>query len=657
MEIGATSVSDDAARFGNATGYDESGAYANLDGDGAYHGDDYRLLWHAEDLALDSRKLAIEGGKPGRFDFGLVYSELPYRLFDTTETVFTSAGSGELVLPNNWLAASDPEDMVGLPAALRTRAIGSDRKRFDAAIGLEAGGDFSFHANYRREERDGIDIIGASNFFQAALLPRVYDFETDLVDVGISYATGPFAVSLVWAGSSFKNNADALTYDNPFLSFAGAERGRIVEEPDNDFQQLSLFGTIALDALRSVVTFTAANGRSEQDENLLAYTINPLLATPELPRQSLDGKVDTANYAFTLVSRPFTRARLKFSYRLDERDNKTPQASWSRVVIDGFVAPDTAVNIPYSYDRTRLSVEGSYRLFDTVRISGAYERGDIERDFQEVAEQTEDSGYGRLNWKPTAALELDFKAGTARRDIERYDATIAESFGQNPLLRKYYLAYRYREFADLRLAFTPLNLPVSVSLDALYADDSYTRSRLGMLAGDELHTAIDFSWAVSEKTSIYLNLGNQTIDAEQAGSALFAAPDWIARHDDDFFTAGFGFLIRGFGDKFDLQFDYTSAAGESEIIVDPPAGLTSEFPELESRFDDLRVALSYDSSERLQWNLYLRYQRFETEDWALEGLAPAAVNSLLSLGAAPYDEDVIAVGLGFRFRMGSSEAP
>ena len=29
--------------------------------------------------------------------------------------------------------------------------------------------------------------------------------------------------------------------------------------------------------------------------------------------------------------------------------------------------------------------------------------------------------------------------------------------------------------------------------------------------------------------------------------------------------------------------------GESEIVVDPPAGVTSEFPELESEFDDLRL--------------------------------------------------------------------
>ena len=35
-EVGASSVSDDSAYLGNATGYDEKGAFANLDGDGTY---------------------------------------------------------------------------------------------------------------------------------------------------------------------------------------------------------------------------------------------------------------------------------------------------------------------------------------------------------------------------------------------------------------------------------------------------------------------------------------------------------------------------------------------------------------------------------------------------------------------------------------------
>jgi hypothetical protein len=54
--------------------------------------------------------------------------------------------------------------------------------------------------------------------------------------------------------------------------------------------------------------------------------VNPNIATTPLPRSTLNGKVDTANYALTILSRPMEKTRLKFAFRQDERDNQTPQA-------------------------------------------------------------------------------------------------------------------------------------------------------------------------------------------------------------------------------------------------------------------------------------------------------------------------------------------
>ncbi|MDX1498434.1 MAG: MtrB/PioB family decaheme-associated outer membrane protein [Woeseiaceae bacterium] len=651
VAIGATSISDDSARLGNATGYDESGAYANVDGQGLYAGESIRLTWMAEDLGLDSRRLAIEGGRPGSFGFRLDWSELPYRLFNTTQTVYDSVGNDTLVLPSGWVPAARTQNMPGLAAALTPIDIASDRQAFGVGVDVEAVSDFDFYADFRRQQRDGIRIMGGSAFFQAALLPRVIDYETDLVDAGIRYASGPFSVSVAWFGSFFTNNAGSLTWDNPFPGF---RQGRHALEPDNDFQQLSVSGTYHAGALNTVVAFTAANGRGEQDANLLPYTIDSGIVAPGLPRATADAEVDTTNLALSITSRPFPKARVRLNYRYDERDNGTPQAMWQRVVVDSVLAPGSDANIPYSYERSVLALDASYRLFDGVRIAGGYERRDIDRDFQEVAEQAEDTGYGQLWWQPTPALELRLKGGTARREPERYDEAFAVLNGQNPLLRKYHLAYRYREFAEAMLAFAPTELPVSASLMAYWADDSYSRSELGLLAGDSLTLAGDLSWAASERVSLYLHVSEEGIDAEQAGSTLFAAPNWTARHDDDYTAIGAGVRIRDIGAKFDVTFDYSSASGESEIIVDGPGAGPSEFPELESQYDDLRLTLSYRSSPRLAWTLEVRYQLFETEDWALEGLAPATARSLLSLGAAPWDEDVLAVGLGIRYRIGSA---
>jgi len=387
---------------------------------------------------------------------------------------------------------------------------------------------------------------------------------------------------------------------------------------------------------------------------LLPDTINSTIGADALPRASLDGQVDTSHYALALTSRAFDKLRLKLSYRYDERDNKTTQASWNRIITDSFVSGDIEENTPYSFERSKLSVSADYDWFDTLRLSAGYDRKDIDRDFQEVAEQTEDTGWGRARWRPTPELELEVKGGASRRDIDDYNDVFAAALGQNPLLRKYNLAYRYREFGELSLAFSPSEEPVSVSLSALFADDSYTRSELGILSGDEFRLVADLGWTVSENATVYVNFGVEDIESLQAGSESFGAPDWRATHDDDFTTIGAGFRVRNIADKFDLSMDYTRSNGGTEIIVDSASGGPSEFPELTSELDYLRLKLAYQHSDRLEINMNLAYQRFVADDWALEGVRPATIPTVLGLGARPYSPEVILFGLGFRYRIGGA---
>ena len=70
-DAGASYVTEDAARFGNGTGLDEKGAYADLDGQGRYLKDGTEVTWYAEDLGLDSRVFEFGVGRPGKFGIDL----------------------------------------------------------------------------------------------------------------------------------------------------------------------------------------------------------------------------------------------------------------------------------------------------------------------------------------------------------------------------------------------------------------------------------------------------------------------------------------------------------------------------------------------------------------------------------------------------------
>jgi hypothetical protein len=131
VSAGGSYVSDDAADFGDASGYDEKGGYLNVDGEGSYASDNYQLSWYAEDLGLDSRVLEIEGGRQGSFGFNLSYRELPERVFDTTSSVFLASGPHTLSLPGSWV---DGADVIAQQSERRKRSADHRVRRKLSAV-------------------------------------------------------------------------------------------------------------------------------------------------------------------------------------------------------------------------------------------------------------------------------------------------------------------------------------------------------------------------------------------------------------------------------------------------------------------------------------------------------------------------------------------
>jgi len=655
-EAGTSYVTGDAAHFGDAGGYNEQGAYLNLDGSGSYASENYQAQWLAEDLGLDSRYLSVSGGNQGSYGYRIAYRELPRHRFDTTQTIFQQASPDSLSLPPGWVRSPVTGGFSALGASLVDRDISSERRVLELGGRYLPSDRFRVSASYRRQERDGLRIAGGSYFTQSSLLPAPFDHATDEAELGLRYSGGQGYLKLAYLGSFFQNENLALRWETPFTSAVGAETGAQAQSPDNSFQQISLAGNYRVHRYDTVFGLNLARGRLEQDDSLLPYTSNPLLTTSPLPRQRLDGRVHTTNVALTMSTRPFDKARIRLAYRLDDRDNRTSVDAWARVITDTFNSGDVETNVPYSFRKTRFNALGSYQLRRNVRVSAGFDRIEYDRDFQEVAEQTETGGWGMLRWKPNDYLDIRAKGGATEREIDRYDETVAVSLGQNPLLRKYHLAYRYRRFGELTLAAALPEKPVSLTVTAMYADDEYTQSRLGITDGDDLRVAGDLSFALADNRYLYLHGGYENIESDQLGSEQFATADWSARNTDRFYSAGGGLILRQIAGSFDVTLDYTRAMGSTEISLNTLAAGLGWFPDLESTMDSVRLRLVWHRSEQLAVNLGLRYEGFEAEDWALEGVAPDTVPVVLTTGAKPYDYDVVLVGIGFTYLLDTQKS-
>ena len=479
-----------------------------------------------------------------------------------------------------------------------------------------------------------------------------FDYATDEVDIGLRYGGDNSFVSLSWYLSDFQNENLSLQWENPFTPTPGAETLAMAQAPDSEFSQITFAAGFSYPDLRTVMSLSASIGEITQNSALMPYTTNANIAADPLPRSSLDGSIDTTNFALSVTSRIIDKARIRFSYRYDERDNSTPQDTWNRVITDFLISGDLEQNIPYSFERSHFSISGDYDLFSVLRLSAGYDYRELDRDFQEVASQEEDTGWGRVRWRPADTVEIDLRGGTAKRDVDLYDEAVAISLGQNPLMRKYNQAYRFREFGEVTFTWSPLAAPVSITVNGLYADDDYQRSRVGLVSGEELSITTDFSWSFSENGSLYVNYGSEALESVQFGSELFGDPDWLATNDDDFTTIGAGFRVQQISDNIDLRLDYAHSTGESKINLDSAANPPDQFPDLKTDIDYLRLSLGYQRSERLGFNLNVSYQRFEADDWALQGVAPGTIPEVLSLGALPYDEDTVWIGIGVRYSTG-----
>ena len=222
-ELGGSVVSDDSARFGNASGYDEAGGYIDVNGEGAFVDESYRLSWLVEDLGLDSRYLEFEGGQQGRYDYRLAYRQLPQHIFDTTQTVFLESAADTLSLPSGWVSSGVTSGFSALATSLTDRDIESEREILEIGGRYMPSSRYRVSAEYRHQTRDGIEITGGSYFTQSSLLPRPFDYETDEFDLSLHYIGSNIQLKLAYYASMFEDNNMALNWENPFTSPAGAE--------------------------------------------------------------------------------------------------------------------------------------------------------------------------------------------------------------------------------------------------------------------------------------------------------------------------------------------------------------------------------------------------------------------------------------------------
>lgn len=649
--LGAGYLGDDSAAFGDGTGLDEKGAYVVAGAEGkAVAESGYTLSYDLRNLGLDSREVGVEGGKQGAYDFSLFYDRVPRRIHDTAQSVYRGIGGSNLTLPAGWTTGGNTQLMPDLADDLRRVDVGFDRDRYGASVGYWASRNIVLGLDYRHDERDGTrPMLGSFGSVAVQFLRPVSD-STDRVNATARYDGSRWFAQVGYYASIYSNDATKVRFENPFNAFVpGGDAGQMALEPDNRYQEIAVSAGVHGLPWNTVVGVSAAAGEGTQDAKFLPYTINPDLVTDPLPRNNLDGKVKVNRADLTVTSRPIDRLHLRGAVAWDERKNDTSQRLYTSIVhTDLFPVADDRLNPVYGYDRLRLTGSADFDVFRplTVGVGGEYATLDRKGTAREVKSETTRDGYGRIQYRPNGFLGFVARGGVEERDPDKYDATVGTAYGQNPLLRKYSLAYRYRSYGDFLANVALGSLPLTLSANAFYADDGYLQSKLGLVSSLDRRYGLDLTWAVNDKVSAYASAGREKIDSKTKGSSTFARADWRGTVSDDYETWGGGVRAR-VADKLSLNLDYTYGKGDSRTVIDGVSA--GAFPSVTSRLDTLKADVTYDLTKRFDLVFTWWHEKLSTRDWAIQGIEPATLPTVLALGYDPYNYDVNYVTASVRY--------
>lgn len=649
VEVGVGAVTQDSARFGDFTGLQDKGAYAVAGGSLSQRSESgYYADLIAANLGLSSRSVSGQTGLEGLVRLRFAYAELPRHFADDAFTPFSGSGTGTLTLPAGFPAGGTAA--MPLADTLQPVKLGYKRKRYDLAGQWTGFRDWTYRVTVRRDTRDGTQPRSASFFASATQLAAPVDQTTDQLEVAASYAHRGLQASVSYQLSQFRNHTDTLTWDNPFLAVVpGSTRGQLALAPDNKMHQIT--GSVAYDITPTLrASGDISVGRTTQDDAFLPSSTVPSLAAAAgaLPVPSLDGRVKTYNSSLRLTAAPIKGLRLNASYTRDERENRTDIHSYNIVAADVFLDPQPRSNTPFSLTQNRFKLIADYRTESNLKFSLGAEQDNRERSFHEAVKTHETTVWGRVGTQILEDLALSLKVAHADRGHSTYGTAVWFGLPENPLLRKYNLASRQRDSAGLRADWT-VSEKISLGLTTDYANDDYSKSVVGLQHGRNFSLGLDVAAAVSEQTQITAYAHTERISSRQAGSQAFALPDWAAFNRDRFHVLGLGLKHALIVDKLDVGADLSLSRSNSKVRVEAGTGAPL-FPATKTATDTVKLYATYKLQDNLSLTGSVWYERYDADDWRLDGVLPATVQTLLAFGQQAQHHDLAALQMALRYR-------
>lgn len=621
-------------------------------------------LW-GSNAGQSDQKVFLQLNTPGKFKFELEWDQVPHNYTSTARTVFSGAGSGELLMPAivrnraRTILSTDLNPTVSgvqfdtsaitslVLGSARSLDVVSQRAKGKATLTYSPTEELDLKVQYSNERRSGIKPYGGTFSFNPTELLEPTEYRTQDATASVEYATKNWTVQLGYSASIFNNNVDVLVWDNPFreIDAVGASsRGRIDLYPDNTAQNVR-FSSAANLPLSTRVMATVSYGWRSQDDQFIPFTINSALPStanfPTLPASSLKGKVGTTMMNVSLTNRYFSSLWFSARYRMFDYDNQTPS-----LIFPGYVATDNSVtavqrrNVVIGHKKVNASFDATLRMIRDLTFKAGYEREDWDRKHRD-AKTTEENIYkASLDYTPQSWLLLRTSYSFGAKTTVHYDAEeVAEvafplgepagTLGQLPQLRKFDMASRDRQRANVLAQISPLDALMLTGSFGL-ANDDFKESLYGLQSNKSNNVSLEISYSPTYDIVLFANYTRESflykMKSRQRVPVSGTTPandsplnDWSSNLEDEVHTIGCGVTWNVVPEKVDVMvdFNFSDAKGTVATAVlgnsaDPNFLVTTaqNYPDTRSILRQLSASIAYQLTEHFSPRLEYRFEGY-----------------------------------------------
>lgn len=573
VEIGVAGVGQDSTKFGEYNGMEKSGGVLignfSVKGGNAGAGGDGVRRWEVNgaDIGTTSRSLDAKIGDQGQWSLGVGYDELRHYTAGPFKTPLVgNAGSNNFTIPAGFGALNanpGPRNLTPVQQSFMRTVddLYSGRKKYNLTAGYIFDNNWAVNFEFNRLRQDGAKLTSAGTQAvaqngagaAAAVAGAVTGEAVMTVMTPTEYRTDTVKLSLDWKGdnghlsggyfgSFFRDDYIGYSFTSPFVGAAGAANGtawagytnNMSTAPDNTFHQLNLSGGYTF---RPATKLTGGLSYGRNTQNDTFSVDSTLLAWGLSPRNSLDGLVKTTHANLKVVDKSIQDLTLSAGFKYNKRDNASPSNVYNFFDINHTTLRSIA-NLPYSNKKAQFELAGDYKLSKDQNLRLSYERENIDRWCNQLAQTVTMAGNQNgnnptgttncvvyphssedklnLGYKFKVADGLTFKAGylwATRQTDENHmavgpvGATSVTTGGQAyvnngdfPGFKPFFEAQRKEQGIKVG-ANWDANEKLSISADGRLSKVRYPDSAYGTQNGETAGLNLDSTYAYSESTT------------------------------------------------------------------------------------------------------------------------------------------------------------